>query len=106
VSPDCKLPAIPLFGQKRTIPPSWPKFAPPSREAAVKSLPSDGDPRGGRQAGATALHSGAKTRRPSGRSTAVIPSEGRKRSRKTTGVDEAASPSAVTATGASFARSF
>lgn len=42
----------------------------------------------------------------SGRSTAVIPSEGCKRSRRTTGVDDAISPSSVTATGASFARFF
>jgi hypothetical protein len=44
--------AVPLFDQRRTDPLSRPTSHPTSRAAAVKSLPSGCDSRGGRQAGA------------------------------------------------------
>jgi hypothetical protein len=44
--------AVPLFDQSGTVPPSRPKFDPPPRAAAVKSLPAGYAARGGRQAGA------------------------------------------------------
>ena len=42
--------AVPLFDQRRTDPPSRPTSHPPSRAAAVKSLPSGCESRGSRQA--------------------------------------------------------
>jgi hypothetical protein len=44
--------AVPLFGQDRAVPPSRPSLNPPPRAAAIKSLSTDCNPRGGGQTGA------------------------------------------------------